>query len=377
MKKLFILLLLLGSLQICSADGSDMIAAVNKLPSRFRPTVVKSLGAAENNASEWINAINMAPSEHLTAIAYLIANMPIEDLKILKGNMILNDIELAYKARKTVAWGKSIPEELFLNDVLPYVNLNEKREDWRPDFAARFLPVVKDCKTTEEAVGILNKEVFRQLHVQYHPTKRPKPDQNPSESAKAGYASCTGLSILLADACRACCIPARVAGIPDWTKSGGNHTWVEIWTNQWRFVGASEPGPLDQTWFTGNAAEAVESEPAHSIYAASYGPAATYFPMVWKENSQIIPAWNVSSFYTNRRKITFKIPAGASGKSGTVMLRLKGQLIAELESGSSAELYLAGGKTYKVEVVSADSTKSTLKDLTIPIAGPSEIALNP
>ncbi len=376
MKMLVSLILILGCVQVCAADGSDMISAVNKVPSRFRPSLVKSLGAAESNASEWIKAINTSSQEHLTAVAFLIANMPIDDLKVLKCDMILRDINLAYKARNEVAWGKSIPEELFLNDVLPYVNLNEKREEWRPDFVNRFLPAVKNCKSIEEAVGVLNSEVFKQLHVQYHPTKRPKPDQNPSESAKAGYASCTGLSIMLTDACRACCIPARVAGIPDWTKSGGNHTWVEIWTNQWRFVGAAEPGPLDQTWFTGNAAEAVESEPSHSIYAASYGPAGTYFPMVWNETSQIVPAWNVSAFYTNRRKITLNVQGRSDGSTDSIMLRLKGQLVAEISPGKSIDLFLAAGKNYRVEQSKSGSSKIASRDLTIPLTGSSEIAFS-
>ena len=48
-----------------------------------------------------------------------------------------------------------------------------------------------------------------------------KPDQTPeimapSQVIKAGYASCTGLSILLASACRAAGVPARVAGTRSW-----------------------------------------------------------------------------------------------------------------------------------------------------------------
>ena len=41
-------------------------------------------------------------------------------------------------------------------------------------------------------------------------------------------ATCTGLSIMLVEACRAVGIPARVAGIASWPGRGGNHTWVEV-----------------------------------------------------------------------------------------------------------------------------------------------------
>ena len=40
------------------------------------------------------------------------------------------------------------------------------------------------------------------INVRYHARKRPKPDQSPYESIDAGFASCTGLSVLLIDACR-------------------------------------------------------------------------------------------------------------------------------------------------------------------------------
>ena len=47
-------------------------------------------------------------------------------------------------------------------------------------------------------------QVFKKLGVSYHATKRPRPDQSPFESiACGGHASCTGLSTMLVDACRA------------------------------------------------------------------------------------------------------------------------------------------------------------------------------
>jgi transglutaminase-like putative cysteine protease len=39
--------------------------------------------------------------------------------------------------------------------------------------------------------------------------------------------------VLVVDACRAVGIPARVAGVPAWTGSRGNHTWAEVWDGSW------------------------------------------------------------------------------------------------------------------------------------------------
>ena len=77
-------------------------------------------------------------------------------------------------------------------------------------------------------------------------------------------ATCTGLSIMLVEACRAVGVPARMAGIASWPGRGGNHTWVEVWDDGWHFVGAAEPDAkgLDHAWFVGDAAKAIKGSPA-------------------------------------------------------------------------------------------------------------------
>ena len=93
---------------------------------------------------------------------------------------------------------------------------------------------------------MLNRSVFPKLKVSYS-TQRKKPHQSPSESIEQGKASCTGLSIILSDACRSVGIPARLVGTPLWTNNSGNHTWVEIWDDGWHFTGACEPTPRAST----------------------------------------------------------------------------------------------------------------------------------
>src|SRR5262249_35066295 len=147
---------------------------------------------------------------------------------------------LAYRARREVPWGKSVPEEIFLDNVLAYANVNEARDPWRKEMIELCLPLVKECKTASEAAELLNRTIFSKLKVAYS-TQRNKPHQSPRESIATGKASCTGLSILLSDACRSVAIPARLVGTPLWADKSGNHTWVEIWDHGWHFTGACEP----------------------------------------------------------------------------------------------------------------------------------------
>src|SRR2546430_17325083 len=133
------------------------------------------------------------------------------------------------------------------------------------------MPLNKVCKTPSAPAELLNRAVFPRHKVGYS-TARNKPHQSPRESIASGKASCTGLSILLSDACRSVGVPARLVGTPLWANKPGNHTWVEIWDGDWHFTGACEADPkgLDRGWFTGNASQAKKDDPRHAIYAASF-----------------------------------------------------------------------------------------------------------
>ena len=230
--------------------------------------------------------------------------MPRRDLQTLPGSLLLENITLAYQAMTEFPWGESIPRELFLNDVLPYSNLDEQREAWRKTLHDKCAPLVKDCKTPGEAAQRLNEKLFGLVNVKYS-TKRKKADQSPSESMETGLASCTGLSILLVDACRSVGVPARLAGIPNWIDNRGNHTWVEVWDQRWHFTGAAEPDAhgLDHTWFQADAALAVKDSKEHAIYAASFKKTPLPFPLVWARDLDYVSAVNVTDAYTQKAKL--------------------------------------------------------------------------
>ncbi len=261
--------------------------------------VEQALNKAKDNRAELEKALAGVAKDQRKGMAFLIANMPDSDLKSLKANFLIANVELTYKARKEVVWGKDIPEEIFLNNVLPYANVDEKRDAWRSDFYKLCMPIVKNCKTPSEAAQKLNVEVFPKLKLGYS-TQRKAPNQSPKESIEQGKASCTGLSIVLSDACRAVCVPARLVGTPLWSNNRGNHTWVEIWDKDWHFTGACEQDKngLDRGWFVGDAAKANKDSPQHAIYAASFLKTKQHFPLVWARNNKTVPAENVTDRYT-------------------------------------------------------------------------------
>lgn len=259
------------------------------------------LALAGENQLEIAQALETVPKSQKASMEFLIANMPEQDLQSLSAEFLLENVRLAHDAREKSPW--KISDDLFLNDVLPYANVDETRESWRRDMHDQAKEIVRDCKTTGEAAQLLNRELFKQVSVKYS-TKRRKANQSPSESMEQGLASCTGLSILLVDACRSVNVPARLVGVPSWTTKRGNHTWVEVWDDgDWHFTGAAEYNAkgLDKAWFVGDASKADKTSKLNSIYAISFRKTDTVFPMVWSRGGPRTYAVNVTDRYTASR----------------------------------------------------------------------------
>jgi len=246
----------------------------------------------------------------LEAYAFLVSHMPEKDLTSLSEEILTNTLHYALKAHAGSPWSAAIPHDVFLNDVLPYASLDEVRENWRADFYDRFAARAWTCATPGEAARWLNATIFPELKVKYDQI-RSTVNASPAVSIKEGKATCTGLSILLINACRACGIPARMAGIPSWKtpntdaagNHGGNHNWVEVWhAGAWHCLGASEISELDQTWFLAKCKDAVDgTQWQHSVYASTWKPTDQHFPLVWNIEDKSVPAVNVSDRYAPKK----------------------------------------------------------------------------
>lgn len=268
------------------------------------------LTAAGENRAEIQTALDSAPDAQKPAMRFLVAWMPVDDLQTMTARRLLENVDLAHKVRHGTPWKNQVPDDVFRNYVLPHACIDEPRDPWRAGFHEKFMPLVAECTSTSEAAQILNQQVFGELGVKYS-TRRRRANQSPAESIEQGLASCSGLSIILVDACRSVGVPARIVGIPDWANKRGNHTWVEIWDDGWHFTGAAEYDPqgLNRAWFTGDAAQAQVDNPAHSIYAVGYAPTGVHFPLPWDPANRSIPALNVTQRYTREKT---ELPEGSA-----------------------------------------------------------------
>uniref|UniRef100_A0A0G4FMM1 Transglutaminase-like domain-containing protein n=1 Tax=Chromera velia CCMP2878 TaxID=1169474 RepID=A0A0G4FMM1_9ALVE len=273
-----------------------------------------------------LSVVEQFTEEELECWHSLLKNMPPMDLDSQTGPTLedlAENIRLALKARETFPWAgkETVPFEVFKNEVLPYAVIDELRErlpngqSWRSLFfekaKALLLPSTgsdtKAATSLSDAALALNLKAWEAFKEWGHDKIVFKSDQSPqimsvAQVLHAGYASCTGLSIFLVNLCRAAGIPARMAGTPLWnTETGGNHSWVEIWTGAsggWVFTGAAEQSPdgFNRGWFFPEPVQKqIPGDKYKAIFATSWGwrdsksgDLLPEFPFSWTDPKKMV-----------------------------------------------------------------------------------------
>lgn len=269
-------------------------------PGRYLDPMANDQDWALVFASRWLEEYSGATLER--DVAFVLEHAPKQDLP-LDGNFVTNNCRLAAAARAAAI--EKCPDDIYLDYVLPYSVIREEVDDWRGEFRERFLPLVEGCKDNYEAAVKLDRTIWDMIGVHYD-TRRDKARQSPRHSMRIGMASCTGISIILIDACRAVGIPARLVGCC-WTTIPGNHSWVEVWSGgRWRVLASGEKEREDDIWFLDYAAQADASRIDRRIYASRYSPSpsGTRFWRTWEYPHGVsdVPADDVTARYAKTGK---------------------------------------------------------------------------
>lgn len=304
MKSMKILLILLCTAALVACDRYNA-----GIPAGEKRQLVSTLKNS-SRPDELRELLRRTPRDERGATAWLLNRMTPGDRDTMRLELLRENVSYACLARREFPWTKALPEDIFLNEVLPYASVDEVRDAWRQDFYGRFAPHVAGCSDIRAALDTVNRIIAEEVGVEYN-TLREKTNQSPAESMRQGMASCTGLSILLVDALRAVGIPARFAGTAAWHDDRGNHSWTEVWIDgEWHFTEYYPPEALDRTWFLADAGQAVAGDRQHAIYAASFAPTGDWFPMAWNEDSHDVNAIDVSQRY---RKVYASFADEAAG----------------------------------------------------------------
>lgn len=282
------------------------------IPAEYEPLLDAALADAPR-ADSLRALLRGTPRDERAAMAWLIAWMPRGDRDTMSLDLLRENVRYACLAREEFPWAKTLPDSVFLNEVLPYAVVDEVRDAWRRDLYERLAPRVAGCRELAAALDTVNRILPAVVGVEYN-TLREKTNQSPAESMRQGMASCTGLSVLLVDALRAVGIPARFAGTAAWHDNRGNHSWTEVWIDGvWHFTEYYQPWALDRAWYLADAGQAVAGDRTHAIYAVSFRPTGDWFPMVWSEQSRDVHAVDVTQRYVD----TYEAFASDAERQGT------------------------------------------------------------
>jgi hypothetical protein len=219
---------------------------------------------------------------------------------------LTQNAELAVKAHNENAFASQVPHDVYLENVLPYTHFDEKADNWRPYFYETLQPFVKGKTSLLEAAEAVIPKVWTAFgkKIEFKSDQTPQVLAPVSELLEKGYASCTGMSIFLADCLRSVGIPARVAGVAQWNRpEKGNHNWVEVYDGKnWNFIDAvpSDKVEWNKAWFTQQGV--VQKSRPHSksgVYSPIWNKNAdAYYEITWRDGkTPRLPAVELTSMY--------------------------------------------------------------------------------
>lgn len=226
----------------------------------------------------------------------------------LSNGIVQDTIQIALDSKVDYYWTQSIPKDVYFEYVLAYSNVDEARNNWRPLLKEALAPTIQYLRRIRMMVNLetVVQEVNTRLWSSFSNVNNGSPITfkegqtpliyDPMSVILYGYASCTGLSILLVDALRTVGVPARIAGTPAWNGKieNGNHSWVEFYstvTGTWKFIEAIATknvrsyNPCDN-WFCNK----KHFDGKTKVYAAKMVKTDdTYFPMSWDASNHEVP----------------------------------------------------------------------------------------
>lgn len=192
--------------------------------------------------------------EEREALMFLYAYMPAGDAADYDGGFYLDNVRAAFRARREMPWGDSVPETVFRHFVLPLRVNNETLDSCRTVFYEALKERVKGLSLYDAVL-----EVNHWCHEKVIYAPSDARTSSPLASVRSAYGRCGEESTFTVAALRSVGIPARQVYTPRWAHTDDNHAWVEAWVGgEWYFLGACEPEPvLNLGWFNDPASRSM------------------------------------------------------------------------------------------------------------------------
>jgi len=273
---------------------------------------------ALKDATNWIQA--RMPSWDKTLKMSLFGN-PADSVDGLGDGIASEGIKASLQAKADYPWAWNISKEDWYDYNLPYANVDEPRNHWRPFLKSKAEPLIANLDLNNAKISnvvyAVNNGIWKALGTPQNPivfkSSQTPLIYDPFSTITYGYASCTGISITFVDALRSIGVCARVVGTPAWHnhESEGNHNWTEIlYENQ---NGGYQWGILEGKPAQNNS-ETVDNpcdkwfcKPSHfgtgsassQVFASRWDNTQddTKYPMSWNTVNQEVPGVDRSAYY--------------------------------------------------------------------------------
>lgn len=184
------------------------------------------LEMAGENRRELEKALEAMPGKE---VEFLLSRARQYDLANLTAAHLVHTVEYARRARKEMPWGKFMPEDVWMEYVLPYRVADEDLDDWRPEFYETLRPVIAGAKSARDAfLAISTWNYTRPGAVRFKVSENR--DMTPRQllnQIKVGR--CFEMNLLMVALLRSVGIPARIGGVPWWLSMDYYHYHTEYW----------------------------------------------------------------------------------------------------------------------------------------------------
>ncbi len=154
----------------------------------------------------------------------------IPDLTTMPASLLIENIELAFRAWREKPWARHLSFDEFCEYVLPYRGSNEPLETWRPYFLQRFARLPRELKDPTDPVAAacsINRVLMNLLRFDaryyLHPT-----DQGLHEMLTTHLGRCEDMTNFTIYAMRANGIGVTSDYTPYWADTGNNHAWNAV-----------------------------------------------------------------------------------------------------------------------------------------------------
>ncbi len=168
----------------------------------------------------------------LDSLHYRVKDTIVEDIKAVKSEYLIQNLEQAFDIWQTKPWAKNYSFELFCEFILPYRIGNENLEnDWRSYFQKKYLPILDTLQGNSKVNRVFQfiKNDIKKWYWFAYNTIDLKPTKNLNEVISCSRGNCIDVANVYLYTLRAIGVAATIDYIPLWGRTNYGHCELVYW----------------------------------------------------------------------------------------------------------------------------------------------------